>query len=102
MPLRLKLALSYLFIGLFPVLAMALTVYWQASKALQEQTLNSLEAVANIKQAQLLDNLQARRDQLSTLANNLGTSYGGRSGIAATGGPTLGRATPLAGNQTLG
>ena len=60
MPLRLKLALSYLFIGLFPVLAMAFTVYWQASKALQEQTLNSLEAVANIKQAQLLDNLQAR------------------------------------------
>lgn len=82
MPLRLKLALSYLFIGLFPVLAMALTVYWQASKALQEQTLNSLEAVANIKQAQLLDNLQARRDQLSTLANNLGTSYGGLTGMA--------------------
>ncbi|MBU1284308.1 MAG: methyl-accepting chemotaxis protein [Gammaproteobacteria bacterium] len=81
MPLRLKLALSYLFIGLFPVLAMALTVYWQASKALQEQTLNSLEAVANIKQTQLLDNLQARRDQLSTLANNLGTSYSGLAGM---------------------
>jgi methyl-accepting chemotaxis protein len=77
MPLRLKLALSYLLIGIVPVLAMAITVYVQASKALQEQTLNALEAVASIKQRQLLDNLQARRDQLSTLASNLGTSYSG-------------------------
>jgi methyl-accepting chemotaxis protein len=77
MPLRLKLALSYLFIGIVPVLAMAVTVYFHASQALQEQTLNALEAVANIKQRQLLDNLQGRRDQLSTLANNLGTSYSG-------------------------
>jgi methyl-accepting chemotaxis protein len=77
MPLRLKLALSYLFIGIVPVLAMAVTVYFHASQALQEQTLNALEAVANIKQRQLLDNFQGRRDQLSTLANNLGTSYSG-------------------------
>jgi methyl-accepting chemotaxis protein len=77
MPLRLKLAFSYLFIGILPVLAMAITVYFHASQALQEQTLNALEAVANIKQRQLLDNLQARRDQLSTLASNLGTSYSG-------------------------
>ncbi|MDX1297389.1 MAG: methyl-accepting chemotaxis protein [Pseudomonas sp.] len=77
MPLRLKLALSYLLIGILPVLAMAATVYFHASQALQEQTLNALEAVANIKQRQLLDNLQARRDQLSTLASNLGTSYSG-------------------------
>jgi methyl-accepting chemotaxis protein len=82
MPLRLKLAMSYLLIGLFPVLAMAFTVYLQASKALQEQTLNSLEAVANIKQRQLLDNLQARHDQLSTLTSNLGTSYSGLDGAA--------------------
>ena len=80
MPLRLKLAVSYLFIGLFPVLAMAVTVYLQASRALQEQTLNSLEAVANIKQQQLLDNLQARRDQISTLASNLGNGYAGLNG----------------------
>ena len=80
MPLRLKLALTYLFIGLFPVLAMAITVYLQASQALREQTLNSLEAVANIKQSQLLDNLQARRDQISTLASNLGTAYAGLEG----------------------
>ena len=82
MPLRQKLALSYLIIGIFPVLAMAFTVYLQASKALQEQTLNALEAVANIKQRQLVDNLQARRDQLSTLASNLGTSYSGLTGPA--------------------
>ncbi len=82
MPLRLKLALSYLFIGLFPVLAMAVTVYLQASKALQEQSLDALEAVANIKQQQLLDNLQARRNQLGTLASNLSTSYSGLSGPA--------------------
>jgi methyl-accepting chemotaxis protein len=80
MPLRLKLALSYLIIGLFPVLAMAVTVYLQASKALQEQSLDALEAVANIKQQQLLDNLQARRNQLGTLASNLGTSYSGLTG----------------------
>lgn len=36
MPLRLKLALSYLMIGLIPVMAMAFTVYHQASQALQE------------------------------------------------------------------
>jgi len=82
MPLRLKLAFSYLLIGLFPVLAMAITVYLQASQALREQTLNSLEAVANIKQNQLLDNLQARRDQISTLASNLGTGYAGLEGPA--------------------
>ena len=80
MPLRLKLALSYLLIGLFPVLAMAVTVYLQASKALQEQSLDALEAVANIKQQQLLDNLQARHNQLGTLASNLSTSYSGLTG----------------------
>jgi methyl-accepting chemotaxis protein len=77
MPLRLKLALSYLMIGLIPVMAMAFTVYQQASQALQEQTLNALEAVANIKQRQLQDNWQSRYNQLSTLASNLGTSYAG-------------------------
>ncbi|MBX9755703.1 MAG: hypothetical protein K2X80_13195 [Pseudomonadaceae bacterium] len=54
MPLRLKLALSYLLIGLIPVLGMAFMVYQQAGAALREQTLNALEAVANIKQQQLL------------------------------------------------
>ena len=82
MPLRLKLALSYLMIGLIPVMAMAFTVYHQASQALQEQTLNALEAVANIKQRQLQDNWQSRHNQLSTLASNLGTSYAGLDAVA--------------------
>ncbi|UUY06415.1 methyl-accepting chemotaxis protein [Pseudomonas sp. J452] len=82
MPLRLKLALSYLMIGLIPVLAMAFTAYHQASQALQEQTLNALEAVANIKQRQLQDNWQSRHNQLSTLASNLGTSYAGLDAVA--------------------
>ena len=82
MPLRLRLALSYLAIGLIPVLAMAFTAYHQASQALQEQTLNALEAVANIKQRQLLDNWQARHNQLSTLASNLATSYQGLNGAS--------------------
>ncbi|MDG1580072.1 methyl-accepting chemotaxis protein [Pseudomonas sp. GOM6] len=77
MPLRLKLALSFLLLGLIPVMAMAITVYLQASHSLREQALNSLEAVANIKQQQLQDNWQARNNQLSTLASNLGTSYAG-------------------------
>jgi methyl-accepting chemotaxis protein len=77
MPLRLKLALSFLLIGLIPVLAMALTVYLQASQALREQALNALEAVANIKQQQLQDSWQARHNQLAALASNLGTSYAG-------------------------
>ncbi|WP_068829265.1 methyl-accepting chemotaxis protein [Pseudomonas sp. BMS12] len=77
MPLRLKLAISFLLIGLIPVLAMAVTVYLQASQALREQALNGLEAVANIKQQQLQDSWQARHNQLSTLASNLGTSYAG-------------------------
>lgn len=77
MPLRLKLALSYLLIGLIPVLGMAFTVYQQASTALREQTLNALEAVAHIKQQQLLDNWQERRNQISTLASNLSNSYQG-------------------------
>jgi methyl-accepting chemotaxis protein len=77
MPLRLKLALSYLLIGLLPVLAMAFVVYQQASEALRVQTLNALEAVANIKQQQLLDNWQERHNQISTLASNLSNSYEG-------------------------
>ncbi|MGL4317911.1 MAG: methyl-accepting chemotaxis protein [Pseudomonas sp.] len=82
MPLRVKLAISFLLIGLIPVLAMAFTVYRQASHALQEQTLNALEAVANIKQRQLQDNWQSRHNQLATLASNLGTSYAGLDGTA--------------------
>ncbi|MDO9322932.1 MAG: methyl-accepting chemotaxis protein [Pseudomonas sp.] len=77
MPLRLKLALSYLLIGLIPVLGMAFTVYQQAGAALREQSLNALEAVANIKQQQLLDNWQQRRNQISTLASNLSNTYQG-------------------------
>jgi methyl-accepting chemotaxis protein len=77
MPLRLKLALSYLLIGLIPVLGMAFMVYQQAGTALREQTLNALEAVANIKQQQLLDNWQQRRNQISTLASNLSNNYQG-------------------------
>ncbi|WJN58516.1 methyl-accepting chemotaxis protein [Pseudomonas sp. SO81] len=77
MPLRLKLAISFLMIGLIPVLAMAFTVYQQASQALREQALNGLEAVANIKQQQLQDSWQARHNQLAALASNLGTSYAG-------------------------
>jgi methyl-accepting chemotaxis protein len=77
MPLRLKLALSYLLIGLIPVLGMAFMVYQQAGSALREQTLNALEAVANIKQQQLLDNWQQRRNQISTLASNLSNTYQG-------------------------
>jgi methyl-accepting chemotaxis protein len=82
MPLRLKLALSFLLIGLIPVLAMALMVYQQASQALREQSLNALEAVANIKQQQLQDSWQSRHNQLDTLASNLGTSYAGLDGAA--------------------
>ncbi|WP_397449969.1 methyl-accepting chemotaxis protein [Pseudomonas sp. NA-150] len=77
MSLRLKLAVSYLLIGLIPVLGMAFTAYQQASSALREQTLNALEAVAHIKQQQLLDNWQERRNQISTLASNLANSYQG-------------------------
>lgn len=82
MPLRLKLALSYLMIGLIPVLGMAFTVYQQASTALREQTLNGLEAVAYIKQQQLLDNWQERRNQISTLARNLSNTYQGLNDTA--------------------
>ncbi len=82
MPLRLKLALSFILIGLIPVLAIAAVVYQQASQALREQALNSLEAVANIKQQQLQDSWQARRNQLGTLASNLSTSYAGLSSTA--------------------
>ena len=77
MPLRVKLAVSFLLIGLIPVLIMAFTVYQQASQALREQALDALEAVANIKQQQLQDSWQARRNQLAALASNLGTSYAG-------------------------
>lgn len=77
MPLRAKLALSFLSIGLIPVLVMAIVVYLQASRALEEQSLNALEAVASIKQRQLTDAWKARHDQLSSLANNLGSNYAG-------------------------
>ena len=61
MPLRLKLALSYLLIGLIPVLAMAFVVYQQASEALRVQTLNALEA------GKPLASLSAYSDVLKTL-----------------------------------
>ncbi len=77
MPLRLKLAISYLLIGLIPVVVMAFTVYQQAGGAMREQSLNALEAVANIKQRQLLNDWQNRHNQVSTLASNLGTNYQG-------------------------
>ncbi|MDN6871933.1 methyl-accepting chemotaxis protein [Pseudomonas citronellolis] len=77
MPLRAKLALSFLLIGLIPVLVMAMVVYHQASRALEEQSLNALEAVASIKQRQLMDAWQARHDQRSSLAGNLGANYAG-------------------------
>ncbi|WP_439887645.1 methyl-accepting chemotaxis protein [Pseudomonas sp. MBLB4123] len=77
MPLRLKLVLSYLAIGLIPVLLMAFMAYQQASQTLREQTLNTLEAVANIKQRQLLDGWQSRHNQLSSLAANLAGNYQG-------------------------
>ncbi|KAF1052348.1 MAG: Methyl-accepting chemotaxis protein McpH [Stenotrophomonas maltophilia] len=77
MPLRAKLALSFLLIGLIPVLIMAVVVYRQASHALEDQSLGALEAVASIKQRQLLDAWQARNDQLSALAGNLSASYAG-------------------------
>lgn len=82
MPLRLKLAISYLLIGLIPVLAMAVTVYLRAGDALREQSLSALEAVANIKQRQLLDDLQQREHQLSALSNNLATNYQGLDEVA--------------------
>lgn len=82
MPLRLKLAISYLLIGLIPVLAMAVTVYLRAGEALREQSLSALEAVAHIKQRQLLDDLQQREHQLSALSNNLATNYQGLDEIA--------------------
>ncbi|MBB6339880.1 methyl-accepting chemotaxis protein [Pseudomonas fluvialis] len=82
MPLRLKLAISYLLIGLIPVLAMAVTVYLHAGEALREQSLSALEAVAHIKQRQLLDDLQQRKHQLSALSNNLATNYQGLDEIA--------------------
>jgi len=77
MPLRAKLALSFLSVGLIPVLVMAIVVYLQASRALEEQSLNALEAVASIKQRQLMDAWKARNDQLSSLATNLGSNYAG-------------------------
>lgn len=82
MSLRIKLALSYLLIGLLPVAAMALVTYQQASQALREQVLNTLEALANIKQLQLLDNWQGRQDQLQTLASNMANSYQGLGAAA--------------------
>ncbi|MDN6857652.1 methyl-accepting chemotaxis protein [Pseudomonas sp. CAN2814] len=77
MPLRAKLALSFLSVGLIPVLVMAIVVYLQASRALEEQSLNALEAVASIKQRQLMDAWKSRNDQLSSLATNLGSNYAG-------------------------
>ncbi|CDF82356.1 hypothetical protein PKB_0990 [Pseudomonas knackmussii B13] len=77
MSLRAKLALSFLLIGLIPVLVMAVVVYRQASQALEEQSLNALEAVASIKQRQLMDSWQSRHNQLASLASNLSSNYAG-------------------------
>lgn len=82
MSLRFKLAMTYLLIGLVPVAVMAATVYLQASSALRDQTLNTLQAVASIKQRQLQDGWSARRNQLDTLSRTLSNSYFGLDTVA--------------------
>ena len=82
MPLRFKLAVTYMLVGLLPVVAVAFSVYEQASGALREQTLNSLEAVASIKQQQLQSNWRSRHNQLETLATNLSNNYAGLDQMA--------------------
>jgi len=49
---------------------------------LREQTLNSLEAVASIKQQQLQSNWRSRHNQLQTLATNLSNNYAGLDQMA--------------------
>ncbi|MGB7387433.1 MAG: methyl-accepting chemotaxis protein [Pseudomonas neustonica] len=82
MSLRFKLAATYILVGLLPVTAVAFSVYEQASGALREQTLNSLEAVASIKQQQLQSNWRSRHNQLQTLATNLSNNYAGLDQMA--------------------
>lgn len=82
MSLRFKLAATYLLIGLVPVLVMAATVYLQASSALRDQTMNTLQAVTSIKQRQLQANWTERRNQLETLGRNLSNSYAGLDAVA--------------------
>ena len=82
MSLRFKLAATYILVGLLPVIAVAFSVYEQASGALREQTLNSLEAVASIKQQQLQSNWRSRHNQLQTLATNLSNNYAGLDQMA--------------------
>ncbi|MEL0168321.1 MAG: methyl-accepting chemotaxis protein [Pseudomonadaceae bacterium] len=82
MSLRFKLAASYLLIGLVPVVVMAATAYLQASSALRDQTLNTLQAVTSIKQRQLQAGWSERRNQLETLSRNLSNSYAGLDSVA--------------------
>ena len=82
MSLRFKLAITYLLVGLVPVAVMAATVYSQASNALRDQTLNTLQAVASIKQRQLQDGWAQRRNQLDTLSRTLSNSYLGLDAVA--------------------
>ncbi len=76
--------LSYLLIGLIPVLAMAVSVYLKAGSALREQSLDALEAVATIKQRQLLADLKQRQQQVESLASSLATNYEGLDVVALT------------------
>lgn len=82
MSLRFKLAMTYLIIGLVPVMVMAATVYSQASAALRDQTLNTLQAVASIKQHQLQAGWDERRNQLDTLSRTLSNSYLGLDSVS--------------------
>jgi methyl-accepting chemotaxis protein len=82
MSLRFKLAITYLLVGLVPVAVMAATVYSHASNALRDQTLNTLQAVASIKQRQLQDGWAQRRNQLDTLSRTLSNSYLGLDAVA--------------------
>lgn len=66
-----KLITCFLLVGILPFIALGVAALESASKALQQQSFNQLEAVRGIKKAQIEDYFQTTKDDLDILRETL-------------------------------
>jgi len=66
-----KLITSFLLVGIIPFIALGMTTLDSASKALEQQSFNHLEAVGGSKKAQIEDYFQSTKDDLDLLRETL-------------------------------
>ncbi|MFQ3303740.1 MAG: methyl-accepting chemotaxis protein [Oceanospirillaceae bacterium] len=66
-----KLITSFLLVGIIPFIALGIATLDSATKALEQQSFNQLEAVRGIKKTQIEDYFQSTKDDLDVLRETL-------------------------------